>query len=170
MHPSAEKIQARFPEDFLGEKEFCGDLSVRIRKESLVEICRYLHDDPEMDFDYIVHISSVDWPNDEERFEMVYEFYSIRRRQRIRLKARVTEEDCSIDSVTCIWKGADFMEREVYDMMGIRFNNHPDHRRILMPDEYEEGYPLRKDFPLAGKGWRDTFEFLPSPTGTIKKD
>jgi len=62
--------------------------------------------------------------------------------------------------VTGIWKGADFMEREVFDMMGIRFNHHPDHRRILMPDEYDEGYPLRKDFPLAGKGWRDTFEFI----------
>ena len=164
MHPLAEKTQARFPEAFLSAKEFAGDLSVQIKKEGLVEICRYLHDDPEMDFDYIIHISSVDWPNDEERFEMVYEFYSIRRRQRIRLKARVTEEDCSIDSVTGIWKGANFMEREVYDMMGIRFNNHPDLRRILMPDEYEEGYPLRKDFPLVGRGWRDTFEFLPSPT------
>jgi len=170
MHPLAEKIQERFSEDFLGAKEFCGDLSVQIKKEGMFEVCRYLHDDPEMDFDYIVHISSVDWPDDEERFEMVYEFYSIRRRQRIRLKARVTEEEASIDSVTGIWKGADFMEREVYDMMGIRFNNHPDHRRILMPDEYEEGFPLRKDFPLVGKGWRDTFEFLPSPSGTIKKD
>ena len=174
MHPLAEKIQTRFPEAFLSAKEFAGDLSVQIKKESLVEICRYLHDDPEMDFDYIVHISSVDWPQDEERFEVVHEFYSIRRRQRIRLKARVRvdedKEDGSIDSVTGIWKGADFMEREVYDMMGIRFNNHPDLRRILMPDEYEEGYPLRKDFPLVGKGWRDTFEFLPSPSGSAKKD
>ncbi len=170
MHPLAEKIQVRFPEAFLGAKEFVGDLSVQIKKEGLVEVCRYLHGDPEMDFDYIVHISSVDWPQDEERFEVVYEFYSIRRRQRIRLKVRVTEEDCSIDSITGIWKGADFMEREVYDMMGIRFNNHPDLRRILMPDEYDEGYPLRKDFPLVGKGWRDTFEFLPSPSGAAKKD
>jgi NADH-quinone oxidoreductase subunit C len=113
-----------------------------------------------MDFDYIVHVSSVDWPDDEERFEVVWEFYSIRKRHRIRLKTRVPEADCIVDSLTDIWKGADFMEREVYDMMGIRFRNHPDLRRILMPDEYTEGYPLRKDFPLQGKGWRDTFEFL----------
>ena len=66
----------------------------------------------------------------------------------------------TIASVTGIWKGADFLEREVYDMMGIRFRNHPDLRRILLPDDYTEGYPLRKDFPLRGKGWRDTFEFL----------
>jgi NADH-quinone oxidoreductase subunit C len=112
----------------------------------------------------------VDWPESKERFEMVYEFYSIRRRQRIRLKARVTEEDCTIDSVVGIWKGAEFMEREVYDMMGIRFNHHPDLRRILLPEEYDEGYPLRKDFPLVGKGWRDTFEFLPSSSGNVKNN
>jgi NADH-quinone oxidoreductase subunit C len=113
-----------------------------------------------MDFDYIVHVSSVDWPDDEERFEVVWEFYSIRKRHRIRLKTRVPESDCVVDSLTDLWKGCDFMEREVYDMMGIRFRNHPDLRRILMPDDFMEGYPLRKDFPLRGKGWRDTFEFL----------
>ena len=160
LHPTAEKIQAKFPEAFVSSKEWRGDLAVTVKKEAIVPVCRTLHDDPEMDFDYIVHVSSVDYPEDEARFEVVYEFYSIRRRQRIRIKARVTEDDCAIDSVTGIWKGADFMEREVFDMMGIRFNNHPDHRRILLPDEYDEGYPLRKDFPLAGKGWRDTFEFI----------
>jgi|GEM_PF-6091236 len=99
-------------------------------------------------------------PVQEERFEVVWEFYSIRKRHRIRLKTRAPESDCVVDSLTDIWKGADFMEREVYDMMGIRFRNHPDLRRILMPDDYTEGYPLRKDFPLRGKGWRDTFDFL----------
>ena len=89
-----------------------------------------------MDFDYIVHVSSVDWPDDEERFEVVYEFYSIRKRHRIRLKTRVPESDCVVDSLTDLWKGADFMEREVYDMMGIRFpqpsrpSPHPDAGRI----------------------------------------
>ncbi|MBI3611497.1 MAG: NADH-quinone oxidoreductase subunit C [Nitrospirae bacterium] len=160
LHPTAEKIQGKFPEAFVSSKEWRGDLAVMIKKEAIVPVCRFLHDDAEMNFDYIVHVSSVDYPEDAERFEVVYEFYSIRRRRRIRIKARVTEEDCVLDSVTGIWKGADFMEREVFDMMGIRFNNHPDHRRILMPDEYDEGYPLRKDFPLAGKGWRDTFEFI----------
>ena len=160
MHPTAQKIQAKFPEAFLSSAEWRGDLAVMIKKEAIVPVCRFLHDDPGMEFDYIVHVSSVDWPETPERFEVVYEFYSIRRRHRIRIKARVTEGDCAIDSVTGIWKGADFMEREVFDMMGIRFNNHPDLRRILMPDEYDEGYPLRKDFPLAGKGWRDTFEFI----------
>jgi len=164
MHPTAEKIQQKFPEAFVSWKEWRGDLAVSIKKTAVVPVCRYVHDDPEMDFDYIVHISSVDYPDDEERFEVVYEFYSIRRRQRIRIKARVAEEGAAIDSVTGIWKGAEYMEREVFDMMGIVFNNHPDPRRILMPDEYDEGWPLRKDFPLAGKGWRDTFEFITEGT------
>ena len=160
MHPNAQKIKGKFPEAFLEAKEWRGDLAISIRKTALVPVCRYLHDDREMDFDYIVHISSVDYPEDEERFELVYEFYSLRRRERIRIKSRVTEEDAAIDSVTGLWKGANYMEREVFDMMGIHFNHHPDLTRILLPDDYDEGYPLRKDFPVAGKGWRDTFEFI----------
>ncbi len=159
MHPTAEKIQQNFPEAFRSAVEWRGDLAVTVASAALLPVCRYLHDDPEMDFDYIVHISSVDWPESPERFEVVYEFYSIRRRARIRIKVRVTEEQPVVDSVVGVWKGADFMEREVYDMMGVRFRGHPDLKRILMPDEYDEGFPLRKDFPLAGRGWRDTFEF-----------
>ncbi len=158
MHPLAEKIREKFPNTVVREMEHHGDLSVEIKKEAILPVCRWLHDDPEMDFDYIVHVTSVDWPDDPERFEMVYEFYSIKKRHRIRIKARVGEEECAVDSITPIWKGAEFMEREVFDMMGIRFQGHPDLRRILLPDEYEEGYPLRKDFPLEGKGWRDTFD------------
>ena len=160
MHVIAERIQTEFPEGFVKAVEWRGDLAVTVTRQALHDVARFLHDDRGMDFDYIVHVSSVDWPDDEERFEVVWEFYSIRKRHRIRLKTRVPEADCIVDSLTDIWKGADFMEREVYDMMGIRFRNHPDLRRILMPDEYTEGYPLRKDFPLQGKGWRDTFEFL----------
>jgi NADH-quinone oxidoreductase subunit C len=159
-HPIAERVKHLFPDGYIGATLFRGDLSIHLRREALVPICRYLHDDPEMDFDYIVNVASVDFPNDPERFEMVYEFYSIKKRHYIRLKVRVPEEDCTVDSITSIWKGANYQEREVYDMMGIRFNNHPDLRRILLPDEYEEGYPLRKNFPVEGRGWRDEFEFL----------
>ena len=154
MHPIAERIQQKFPEGFLKAVEWRGDLAVTVASAQSPS------DVYTMDFDYIVHVSSVDWPEEEERFEVVWEFYSIRKRHRIRLKTRCSESDCEVDSLVDIWKGADFMEREVYDMMGIRFRNHPDLRRILMPDDYNEGYPLRKDFPLQGKGWRDTFEFL----------
>ena len=156
----ANRIQESFPTSFVKAVEWRGDLAVTVTRDRLHEVAQFLRDDPAMDFDYIVHVSSVDWPDDEDRFEVVYEFYSMKKRHRIRLKTRVSESDCAVDSLTDLWKGADFMEREVYDMMGIRFRNHPDLRRILMPDDYAEGYPLRKDFPLRGKGWRDTFEFL----------
>ncbi len=154
------QLQDAFPAGLTKIVEWRGEFAVTVPRERLHEVAQFLHDDPAMDFDYIVHVSSVDWPDDDERFEVVYEFYSIKKRQRIRLKTRTPESDCIVDSLTDLWKGADFMEREVYDMMGIRFRNHPDLRRILMPDDYTEGYPLRKDFPLRGKGWRDTFEFL----------
>lgn len=160
MHPLAEKIEARFPESVVQAVEWRGDVAVTVKREAVHAVCRFLRDDPAMDFDYMVHVSSVDWPDDAERFEVVWEVYSIRHRQRIRIKTRVPEHDCIVDSMMDIWFGADFMEREVFDMMGIRFRGHKDLRRILMPDDYPEGYPLRKDFPLQGKGWRDTFEFL----------
>jgi NADH-quinone oxidoreductase subunit C len=156
----ANRLRENFASEVVNTVEWRGDLAVTVTRDRIHEVAQFLHDDPAMDFDYIVHVSSVDWPDDEERFEVVYEFYSIKRHQRIRLKTRVPESDCIVDSLTDIWKGADFMEREVYDMMGIRFRHHPDLRRILLPDDYTEGYPLRKDFPLRGKGWRDTFEFL----------
>lgn len=160
MHRLLQRVQQTFSVGVTGLAEWRGDVSVTVSRDSLREVAQFLRNDPGMDFDYIVHVSSVDWPDDEERFEVVWEFYSIRKRHRIRLKTRVPESDCVVDSLTDLWKGADFMEREVFDMMGIRFRNHPDLRRILMPDDYAEGYPLRKDFPLRGKGWRDTFDFL----------
>lgn len=163
MNPLVARIEETFPGAFVKTTEWRGDVAVTVKREALHDVARFLRDDPSLLFDYMVHVSSVDWPDDEERFEVVYEVYSIRTRRRIRLKTRVPESDCIVDSLTDVWKGADFMEREVYDMMGIRFRNHPDLRRILMPDEYEEGYPLRKDFPLRGKGWRDTFDFLDEP-------
>jgi len=159
----AERLQRQFPQDVLAVAEFRGDLSVTVRKTALLPVGRFLKQEPDLAFDYIVHVSSVDYPTESERFEVVYEVYSVRRRQRIRFKTRVSEADGALDSLSSVWHGANFMEREVYDMMGIRFHGHPDLRRILMPDEYEEGFPLRKDFPLQGRGWRDTFEFLEPP-------
>ena len=165
-HPIAQKVQEAFSNFYIGATLFRDDLSIHIKKEGIVPVSKFLHDDPALDFDYPIHISSVDnlgekrIGKDEGRFEMVYELFSIKKKHQVRIKARVSETECSIDSVTAIWKGANYQEREVYDMMGITFNNHPDLKRILMPDEYTEGYPLRKNFPVEGRGWRDTFEFL----------
>jgi len=160
MHPTAQRIQAQFPEHLIDAREAFGELTLQLRREGIAEVCRFLRDDPDLAFDHITDICSVDYPEDEERFEVVYHFYSIRKRHRIRVKARLPEEDCTIDSLTGLWRGANFLEREVYDMMGIRFNHHPDLRRILLTDDFD-GYPLRKDFPTEGRGWRNTFEFIP---------
>jgi len=171
-HLIAQKIQTAYPDFYIGATLFRGDLSIHIKKEGVLVISQCLRDDPALDFDYPIHISSVDdmggtssgigknQTASEDRFEMVYELFSVRKKHQVRIKARVSEQDCTIDSVTSIWKGANYQEREVYDMMGIKFNNHPELKRILLPDEYTEGYPLRKNFPVEGRGWRDTFEFL----------
>jgi NADH/F420H2 dehydrogenase subunit C len=161
LYPELRVIQEAFPQIVINTKIEFGELTVFIEKGGILPLCRFLHDDPGMRFDHITDIGSLDFPEDEERFEVFYQFYSIPKNHRIRVKARVSEEACEIDSVTSVWKGANFMEREVYDMMGIRFNNHPDLRRIMMPEDFD-GYPLRKDFPTEGRGWRSTFEFLPN--------
>ncbi|MGH7273702.1 MAG: NADH-quinone oxidoreductase subunit C [Nitrospiria bacterium] len=160
MHLIAQRIQAQFPQHLIDAREAFGELTLQLRREGIPEVCRFLRDDPDLAFDHITDICSVDYPEDEERFEVVYHFYSIRKHHRIRVKARLPEEDCTIDSLTGLWRGANFLEREVYDMMGIRFNHHPDLRRILLTDDFD-GYPLRKDFPTEGRGWRNTFEFIP---------
>ena len=163
MHRVLETIQSKFPSTMVsvGEDQMRGDLSVQVSAEGLSEVAKFLHDDPALAFDHITDICSADYPDDLERFEVIYHFLSLSSGTRIRVKARVPEENPSIASVSHIWKGANFLEREVYDLMGIRFEGHPDLRRILLPEDFDEGYPLRKDFPAEGKGWRSHFDFLP---------
>ena len=163
MHPLLDALKAKFPDAVVSAYEDTqrSELSVHVVASELQNVATFLHDDPIAAFDHITDICSVDYPDELERFEVIYHFLSLPHRERIRVKARVTEDDPTIPTVTGIWKGAEFMEREVYDLMGIRFAGHPDLRRILMPEDYEEGYPLRKDFPTEGKGWRGTFDFLP---------
>ncbi len=163
MHRVLETLQTRFPDAVLAVREDArmGDLSAQVRAADIVAVARFLHDDPALAFDHITDICSADYPDEPERFEVIYHFLSLAHATRIRLKARVTEEHPTIGTVTSIWKGANFLEREVYDLMGITFEGHPDLRRILLPEDYAEGYPLRKDFPAEGRGWRSTFDFLP---------
>src|SRR5256712_3224342 len=114
-----------------------------------------------MAFDMLSDVCSVDYPEDVERFEVIYLLKSLGHNHRLRLKVRVAEDNPAVPTVSSVWKGANFLEREVYDLMGIKFAGHPDLRRILLPEDYEEGHPLRKDFPTEGRGWRSTFPFLP---------
>ncbi|MEK7702501.1 MAG: NADH-quinone oxidoreductase subunit C [Nitrospirota bacterium] len=160
MNPISSKVESKFPGGIVSEKEAFGELTLLVKRENIHAILKFLHEDADLQFDHMTDVTSVDFPNEEPRFEVIYQLYSIEKNHRIRVKARIPEEDCTVDSAVDIWLGANFLEREVFDMMGIVFNNHPDLRRILMTEDYNEGYPLRKDFPVEGRGWRDTFEFF----------
>ena len=133
------KIQSRI--------EFRHETTFTVQPEHLREVAKFCRD--EMSFDYLIDISSVDNLGEEPRFEVVYELYSMTLAIHLRIKLAVSEEVCAVDTVSDVWPTADWHEREIYDMMGIRFNNHPDLRRILMWDGYPF-FPLRKDFPLEG--------------------
>jgi NADH-quinone oxidoreductase subunit C len=138
----------------------CGQLSIIVDKKVIVPVCKTLKEHPSAHFDYLADISGVDYlGRREKRFQVVYNLYSISLNHRIRVKAEVDESDCSIDSVSEIWLTANWHERELYDMFGIDIQGHPDLRRILMPDDWE-GNPLRKDYPVKGKGQRDDFSFV----------
>lgn len=136
----------------VGEKlqqktEFRGETSFTIAASDLREIAKVCRD--ELSFDYLLDITSIDNFGEEPRFEIVYHFYSMPHGVHLRLKVKIPEESGSVDTVSDIWPTADWHEREVYDMMGIKFKGHPDLRRILMWDGYPF-FPLRKDFPLEG--------------------
>lgn len=155
-----DKVRAGLPDAVVTHKVFAGEPYISIRKEALRDVCRLLKDDPALAFDYPVEVTAVDYPGDAERFEVIHVLFSIEHRRRVVLKSRVAEGDPSIDTVADLWRGAGFMERETYDMFGIAFTGHPDLRRILMTDDFE-GWPLRKDFPIEGRGWRENYDFIP---------
>jgi len=158
----AERIEQQVPGAVRGSDEAFGEQTIQIARELIVPVCRWLHDDSLLAFEQLSDLTAVDWPEAPERFEVVYQLNSLRHHRRLRLKARVPLSSCEIDTVVPVWQGANFLEREVFDLFGIRFLGHPDLRRIMMPEEYDEGFPLRKDFPTAGKGWRNTYEFWPA--------
>ncbi len=136
----------------LGDKvkeriEFRDETTLRIERADLHEVARLCRDD--LGFDYLLDISSVDNFGAEPRFDVVYELYSLAKGVHLRLKVHLSEDDATIDTVSDLWPTANWHEREIWDMMGLRFNNHPDLRRILMWEGYPY-FPLRKEFPLEG--------------------
>ena len=124
-----------------------GELTLEIDPARIVEVCGRLKTDQQ--FVRMGDLTAVDRYPEEPRFEVIYHLHSIQRNVRIRLKCRVSGVNPEIDSITPVWRGADWFEREIFDLFGIRFRNHPGLRRILLPDDYE-GYPLRKDYPVTG--------------------
>jgi NADH-quinone oxidoreductase subunit C len=123
-----------------------GDATALLQKERLVEVMRFLRDDPALAFDMLMDVTCVDYLGETPRFEMVYHLYSLAKNQRLRIKARVPETPCEIDTLCPLWPSANWMEREVWDLYGVRFTGHPDPRRLLLYEEFV-GHPLRKDYP-----------------------
>lgn len=145
----AQRLIRRFGELLSPPTEFRGEVTLSVRDaERIAEVCA--HAKADLGFDYLVDISSVDNYGEDPRFTVVYELYGYGHRCHLRLKTNVGEAQSELPTVTGVWKTADWHEREIYDMMGLRFRGHPDLRRILMWEGYPY-FPLRKDFPLAGK-------------------
>ena len=144
----SEMLSIAFPAAIIDQSRFRDECTLLIQASALRDVC--LHARDTLGFNYLIDVSSVDHFGNEPRYEVVYELYSMKDCVHIRLKISVSEDDCTVPTVSDIWPTADWHEREVYDMMGIQFSNHPDLRRILMWDGYPY-HPLRKDFPLQGK-------------------
>lgn len=143
-------LRTKFAETIVEITEAIGEITVVAKREGLIELLTYLRDEPKLRFNYLSDIGGVDLGEfAAPRFVVAYQLYSLEYHHRLRIKVFLDEEDASLSSVCSIWKTANWLEREIYDMFGVNFENHPDLRRILMPADYE-GYPLRKDFPLKG--------------------
>lgn len=140
-----ETVRSKFPDAVLETHSFRGDETVVVKKEALAEAAAFLRDS--LGFDMLMDLTAADYLPREPRFELVCHFYSTKHNYRLRLKCPVGGEQPSLASLTPLWPGADWFEREVWDMYGIRFEGHPDLRRVLMYDGFE-GHPLRKDYPL----------------------
>lgn len=139
-----------------------GDWTLIVPASRLPDVAAYLRDTPGAQFDFCSDVTATDWPPRERRFDVIYCLYSIALRHRVRLKVRAGDGE-AVPSVSGVWPAANWLEREVFDMFGIRFDGHPDLRRILMPDDWQ-GHPQRKDYPLEGPGEL----LLESPTDWLK--
>ena len=144
-----QKLKDQFKDIEFEFTEFRDELTIKFPKENIVNVCRYLKTDADMQFAICTDITAIDWATRKNRFTVVYNLFSLKNNFRLRLKTDVDESNCAIDTVSSVWKGANWQERETYDMYGIKFNNHPDLRRMYMPEDFEY-HPLRKDFPLMG--------------------
>jgi NADH-quinone oxidoreductase subunit C len=151
-NPTAAELAAGFPGAVLRTEVIWGETTVYIQASSLPQIMQWLHDVPSQRYDFLSDITAVEYRDFETPIEVVWHLRSLPNRRFLRIKVTLEKSAAlEVPSVWGIWKSADWMERECYDMFGIRFTGHPDLRRILMWEQYKEGFPLRKDFPLRGR-------------------
>ncbi len=153
--PALARLLQDLPEAVRETHAHRGDASALVNAASIRDVLRLLRESDGLDFEMLTDLTAVDYLGEEPRFEVVYHLYSVQRNHRVRIKTRVPEDPCEIDSVVELYPSADWMEREAFDLYGVRFRGHPDLRRILLYDEFD-GHPLRKDYdkerrqPLIG--------------------
>ena len=166
-HSLVKRLKGKFGDAVIGASEFLGQLSIRVGRARITEVCNALKNDSQTPFDYLSDLTCVHYPDNREApFEVVYNLYSISKNERVRLKVNTNGE--GVESVTSVWPTADWLEREVYDLFGVVFHNHPDLRRILLPPDWD-GHPLRKDYPLEFVENRWTENHLPEFTDVQKE-
>lgn len=162
-HALVKKLKAQFADGIGNAVEFLGQLTVNVSRDRIVDVCDFLRRDEKTPFNYLSDLTCVHFPDRKEApFEIVYNLYSISENERVRLKVS-TDESTEVESVTGVWPAANWLEREVYDLFGIRFSNHPDLRRLLLPPDWE-GHPMRKDVALEFVENEWTKKHLPEMT------
>lgn len=154
----ASKIKERFPEAVTDIREFRGEVTVVVERQAIVEVATFCRDDDDLRFNLLSSLSGVDYWPEEPRFAVNYVLYSLDHNHTIRLKTYAPGNDAVVPSVTGVWKGANWPEREVWDMFGVKFEGHPDLRRILLPYDWT-GHPLRKDYPLGHEEVQFSFNY-----------
>ena len=148
-HPAIARLQTWDLHAIEGVKFDRDEMTIYVVREAIRQACALLRDDANCPFNYLSDITCVDWYPSDPRFEVIYHLLSIPNKERVRLKVKLSGEMPALDSVTSVWPGANYFEREVFDLFGVRFNGHPYLRRLLMPENWE-GHPLRKDYPVEG--------------------
>jgi NADH-quinone oxidoreductase subunit C len=148
-HPALQRLLEWHAPAVQGAKFDRDEMSITVDRAQIREACALLRDDKEVPFNYLSDVTCVDWYPSEPRFEVIYHLLSIPKKERVRLKVRLDGASPVVESITSVWPGANYFEREVLDLFGIRFTGHSYLRRILMPEDWE-GHPLRKDYPVEG--------------------
>ncbi len=151
-------LQAHFPDIFFEVRRFRDEVSVYVPREHITTVCQFLKTDAACNYNYLSDLTGNDWPDRDPRFEVIYQLYSLKHFTYLRLKVRVPEDDVAVPSVTSVWRTANWHEREVFDLFGIRFDGHPDLRRLLLPQDWV-GHPLRQTEEI---GWEE-------PEFTVRK-
>ena len=169
MNP-VQRIREEYSDEVLDVRRHLGQETVLLRRDRVVEVLRFLKEDSRLGLEFLCDLAGadlLDFPDASLRFGVVYHLVNLDAGRWFRIRAMIPEEDPQIDSVTALWPAARWLEREVYDLFGLRFRGHPDLRRILTPDDFP-GHPLRKDYPIKGRGYRERFRKIAPEPGEVE--